>query len=201
MARFFAQSLNIAVDGSPFSETEAVLQFPKIGNYFMEESLEPPLRLPPDKPVGEVVWVAGGEVDECSVTLLFRGVELVPDDITKVLGINPTRSFQKNDVSRGRIYDKLQTHGLWVYRCQRIAGKELETEINELLDQLPADLELWQNLTNCYGAELFCGLWLKRYNRSLSFSPQTLQRISERGLVLDLDVYFDLDGAQQFARS
>jgi hypothetical protein len=37
----------------------------------MDESLEPPLRLPPEKPVGEITWIAGAEIDECSVVVIL----------------------------------------------------------------------------------------------------------------------------------
>ncbi|WP_279432969.1 hypothetical protein [Nostoc sp. 106C] len=39
----------------------------------MSESLKPPLRLLPAKPVEELAWIAGGEVDECSVSFSYLG--------------------------------------------------------------------------------------------------------------------------------
>ncbi|AFY42382.1 DUF4279 domain-containing protein [Nostoc sp. PCC 7107] len=153
----------------------------------MDESLEPSLRLPPEKPVGEIVWIAGGEVDECSVSLRFWSDDLVPDDVTDLLGINPTQSYKKGDIFRGKVYDRIRKVGFWVYRVKRCAGVSLEDQINTLFDQLPVDLGVWYKLTTKFDADLFCGLWLKRWNRGLDFSPQTLQRISERGLSLSLD--------------
>jgi Domain of unknown function (DUF4279) len=71
------------------------------------------LRLAPIAPVGELVWVAGGEVDECSVSLGFFGDDLDPDAITTILGICPTKSYRKGDIFRGKTFDRLQTSGNW----------------------------------------------------------------------------------------
>lgn len=159
----------------------------------MDESLEPLLRLPPEKPVGELIWVAGGEVDKCSVTLRFWGDDLVPDDITQLLGINPTKSYTKGDVSRGKVYDRIHKIGVWLYSLERCAGVSLEDRIDRLFNQLTANLSVWRELTTKFDADLFCGLWLKRWNRGLDLSQQMLQRISERGLSINLDIYVDYE--------
>ncbi|BDA66723.1 hypothetical protein CAL7716_008890 [Calothrix sp. PCC 7716] len=52
---------------------------------------------------------------------------------------------------------------------------------------------MWINLINQFYADLFCGVFLTRWNRGLSFSPQTLTRISKRGLLLNLDIYYEGD--------
>ncbi|OCQ91390.1 hypothetical protein BCD64_25420 [Nostoc sp. MBR 210] len=137
--------------------------------------------------------MAGGEVDECSVSLRFWSDDLVPDEVTDLLGINPTQSYKKGDIFRGKVYDQIRKVGFWLYRVSRCADVSLEDQINTLFDQLPVDIGVWHKLTTKFDADLFCGLWLKRWNRGLDFSPQTLQRISERGLSLSLDIYFNYD--------
>lgn len=154
-------------------------------------SIDKPLRLPPTKPVGELVWVAGGGVDECSVSLRFFGDDLNPDFITKNLDISPTISYRKGDIFRGKTYDRIQTTGSWHYRVSRCADLELEELIDRLFDLLTPDLEVWNELTTKFYADLFCGLWLKRSNGSIDFSPALMMRIAERGLRLDLDIYFE----------
>ena len=152
------------------------------------------LRLPPEEPVGEVVWVAaGGEVDECSVSLRFFGEDLDPNVITSILGIHPTKSCRKGDIFHGKVYDRIEKIGKWLYSIKPCAGVSLEDQINNLFDRLPADLEVWRELTTRFEADLFCGLWLKQWNRGLDFSPETLKRIAERGLSIGLDIYFDED--------
>jgi Domain of unknown function (DUF4279) len=152
------------------------------------------LRLPPSAPVGELVWVAGGEVDETSVSLSFFGDDLDPNVITKMLGICPTKSYRKGDIFRGKTFDRIQTIGSWRYHhTRRCANVNLEDQLNSLFDLLPADLEMWRELTTKFQSDLFCGLWLKRYNRELNLSPKILMRIAERGLRIGLDIYFEDD--------
>lgn len=92
----------------------------------MDESLESPLKLPPEKPIGELIWIAGGEVDECSVSLRFWSDDLIPDDVTQLLGVNPTQSSKKGDVFRGKVYDRIREVGAWLYSVERCAIVSLE---------------------------------------------------------------------------
>jgi hypothetical protein len=77
----------------------------------------------------------------------------------------------------------------------------IRKSLNKLFDQLPANLNVWCELTTKFQADLFCGLWLKRWNRGLDFSPETLRRIAERGLSISLDIYFETDEAQEQLRA
>jgi Domain of unknown function (DUF4279) len=163
----------------------------------MDDSLDSSLRLPPQSPVGSLTWIAGGSVDACSVRLRFFGKDLDPDEITQLLGVEPTVSYRKGDILRGKQYDIVQKIGSWRLAIEKSVDVELEDQINELLDRLPPDLNIWQDLTKRFEADLFCGLWMERWNRCLDFAPQTLLRIGERGLRLDLDIYAENINTQE----
>jgi hypothetical protein len=158
----------------------------------MTDSFDPLLRIPPEKPVGELVWVAGGTFDESSVSLRFFDDHLDPDELTQILGIEPSIAYQKGDIFRGKTYDKIYEIGSWRLRGKR-SQVELEEQINQLLDKLPSDLDVWRSMTSRFQADLFCGLWMKRLNRGLNLEVATLQKIAERGLSIGLDVYVDYD--------
>ena len=149
------------------------------------------LRLSPTEPVGELAWVAGGSIDECSVSLRFFGDDLDPDFITKNLGIYPTVSYRKGDIFRGKTYDRIQNTGSWRYGIRRRADIELEELINKLFARITPDLEIWHDLTTKFQSDLFCGLWLNRANGAIDFSPAVMMKIAERGLSVGLDIYFD----------
>jgi Domain of unknown function (DUF4279) len=146
----------------------------------------------PTKPVGEFTWIAGGEVDEYSVSLRFFGDDLDPDIMTAIMGVCPTISYRKGDIFRRKTHDKIQKTGSWRYRNQRSGDISLEEQINNLFNLLPADLEIWRDLKR-FDPNLFCGLWLKEWNRSFDLSSEVLMRIAERGLRIGLDIYFDGD--------
>jgi hypothetical protein len=158
----------------------------------MTDSFDPTPRLLPTKPEGELVWVAGGSIDECSVSLRFFGEDLDPDELTQILGVEPSSAYRKGDIFRGKQYDRIYEIGSWRLRGKR-SEIHLEEQINQLLDKLPSDLEVWHGLTSRFQADLFCGLWMKRWNRGLDFEAATLQRMTERGLSIGLDIYVDYD--------
>jgi Domain of unknown function (DUF4279) len=158
----------------------------------MNDSFDPPLRLPPTKPAGELTWVAGGAVDESSISLRFFGEDLDPDELTQLLGVQPSIAYRKGDIFRGKKYDKIYEIGSWRLHVKR-SDMNLDDRINRLFDNLPSDLEVWHHLTIRFKTDLFCGLWMKRWNRCLDFKAETLQRIGERGLAIGLDIYVDYD--------
>jgi Domain of unknown function (DUF4279) len=53
---------------------------------------------PPRETTGKTGYLAGGEVDKTSVSLLFSGDNLDPDEISKLLDCQPTKSYRKGDV-------------------------------------------------------------------------------------------------------
>jgi hypothetical protein len=173
----------------------------------MTDSFDPPLRLPPTKPERKLVWVAGGSMDKCSVSLRFFGEDLDPDELTQILGVEPSSAYRKGDIFRGKKHDKIYKTGSWRLRSQR-SDIDLEDQINGLLNKLPSDeviagsvvsrqsnddLGVWLDLTTRFQVDLFCGLWMKRWNRCVDFQAAILQRIAERGLSIGLDIYVDYD--------
>jgi hypothetical protein len=156
----------------------------------MSDAFDMPPRLPPTKPEGELVWVAGGAIDEASVSLRFFGDDLVPDELTQLLGVEPSIAYRKGDIFHGKRYDRVYDIGSWRLSVKR-SEMYLEEQINRLLDKLPPDLAIWNGLTSRFHADLFCGLWLKRWNRCLNFEAATLLRMGERGLSIGLDIYVD----------
>lgn len=138
----------------------------------------------------EVLLKAGGEMDSCSVCLRVFGDDLDPPTITAMLGVEPTSSCCKGDHFRGKRTERIEKTGKWLLEIDWSTEVLLEALINQLLDSLTNDLTVWQELVRQYEIDLFCGLSLKSWNRGLTLSPRTLVRIGERGLELNLDIYF-----------
>jgi Domain of unknown function (DUF4279) len=149
-----------------------------------------PLRLPPKMSAGQPLFTAGGDIDSCSACLRLFGDDLDPDAVTAFLSAKPTTSCKKGDVTRGKVYDRIEKQGKWLLTLNHQRGATLEDLINRLLDQPSGDLDVWRELSSRYRADLFCGLQLELFNRGLEMSPRTLQRIAERGLKFGLDIYY-----------
>jgi hypothetical protein len=67
--------------------------------------------LPPTKPSGDLAWVAGGVIDESSITLRFFGNDLIPDKLTQLLGVEPSIAYKKGDIFRGKESDRIYDIG------------------------------------------------------------------------------------------
>jgi hypothetical protein len=145
---------------------------------------------PPREPTGKTVYLAGGEVDKTSVSLLFSGDTLDPDEISKLLACQPTKSYRKGDALPDRRDRRVAQTGVWRLSGKKTGKVSLEKQIFELFSRLTDDLEIWRKLTSQYHSDLFCGLWMESWNRGIDFSPDLMTQISARGLTLSLDVYY-----------
>ena len=132
----------------------------------------------------------GGPIDSCSAGVRLFGDDLDPDTVTALLGATPTTSCRKGDVTRLKMTTRIERQGKWLLSIDHQASRSLESVINELLDRVTGDLRVWADLTRRFEVDLFCGLQIKQWNRGLSFSPEMLKRVAERGLELGLDIYY-----------
>jgi hypothetical protein len=149
-----------------------------------------PLRPPPTKSDCRNLMTVGGDVDRCSVGICLYGDDLDPDSVTALLGAKPTSACRKGDITRGKVYDRVEKQGKWLLMIEFQRGVALGNLINRLLDQVSDDLGVWRTLSSQHQADLSCGLQLECWNRGLGLSPRTLGRIAERGLKLEFDIYY-----------
>ena len=130
------------------------------------------------------------ELARISVGLRIFGDDLDPDEITRLLGIEPTGSARKGDTHRtasGR--NVVARSGSW--RLDAGVPGDLNTQIGALLAKLPTDPSVWRKLSRRYKCEVFCGLFLRDGNEGTGLQPQVLSLLGERCLRLGLDIYGD----------
>lgn len=119
----------------------------------------------------------------------FYGDDLDPSKITKGLG-EPTVGVQKGSnwlTQKGA--EKVARTGFWRLAAEYCEPADLDGQINTLLDQLSNDLPAWRAFAKQFRGRVFCGLFLDESNEGSTLQPETLARIGERGLLLDLDIY------------
>jgi|JI10StandDraft_1071094.scaffolds.fasta_scaffold18231_3 hypothetical protein len=136
------------------------------------------------------------ELHRSSVLVGFYGDTLDPEGITDLLGCKPTVGVRKGGTwhtSRG--YPKIASVGSWRLKAEECKPADLDGQINHLLDKLTDDLLVWRSLAEQYRAVIFCGLFLHEGNEGVELRPQTLARMGERGLIIDLDIYSNSDDA------
>lgn len=145
----------------------------------------------------KVLLTIGGEIDETSITLRFFGDELEPDEITEKLKCEPTDAHKKGDIVPNPFKPRVVKTGTWLLNREKGSEKNLEEQILELFEELPKDLEVWQDLAERFEADIYCGAWLKAWNRDVWFSPDLLKQISDRGLHIGIAIYCDCDEEEE----
>jgi hypothetical protein len=128
-----------------------------------------------------------GTVRETAVSVRFGGVDLDPDEITRLLGVEPDLALRTGDPTpNGR---GTRMTGIWSIRALRLSPGDLDGQIGTLLAKMSDDLPVWLELSRRYRADLFCGLFLEDGNEGITLSTETIRAIADRGLELGLDIY------------
>ncbi len=148
------------------------------------------VRQPPSSPA-DVVWIAGGEVDEYHISLGFFGDDLDPEEVTSILGGSPTSICRKGDAVASEVAARVERTGRWLVALPIRPGEALEPQLEQLFASLNQNVDVWQSLTKRFKARFSVGAWIRSWNRGLEISPTLLKSISERGLGLGIDIYSD----------
>jgi hypothetical protein len=129
-------------------------------------------------------------VGKSAATLRIIGDDLIPEEITQLLGCAPTRAEQKGQpihISSGG--ERTVRTGGWRLEAPDCEPENLDQQVAWLLDRLTNDLSVWRNLTRQYRVDLFCGLFMYTGDEGLTLSPATLAALGERGVELGLCLY------------
>lgn len=124
-------------------------------------------------------------------TLRISGETLVPEEISRALGCEPTRSEFKGQVIRGKKTgrERIARISSWRLEATDQEPENLNKQVAELLGKMTQDLNVWKTLSGQFEIDLFCGLFMKVSNEGFSISPGTLEALGNRGIELSLDIY------------
>ena len=142
-----------------------------------------PKLVPPRGAPKGTIWV-GGVVDTTAVCLGVYGDDLNPDQVTVMLGCEPTSSHRRGDRAKRGI---VRPRGVWLLSSEGNADPEDLT--CKLLDRLPKDARTWARLAKKYDVQLRFGLFMQRWNRGLDFTPQLVVRMAKLHARIIFDIY------------
>ncbi len=131
------------------------------------------------------------QLQHSAVRLRITVVDLVPAEVTALLGASPTSATMKGDkiVGKKTQQARIAKTGMWQLRAGDCKPEDLDGQIREILSQVTGDLSLWQSITKKYHADLFCGLFMRGGNEGLTISAKSLASLGARGIEMDLDIY------------
>jgi hypothetical protein len=159
-----------------------------------------PLPLLPFDAPKDTEWV-GGPIPWFSISLSISAEDLDPDEITRLLGIQPTKAWRKGVPQPGRAgrQGRVPTFGAWSTSLSRDQTTEWDVEaaISMVLDRILVSEEVWKQVVTNAKARIFVGLTLDTYNRGFGFAPSMLKRMAELGIQLDFDIYAEVSVSNQ----
>jgi len=127
------------------------------------------------------------DIDGTSVTLRFFGDDLDPDELSRLLGSEPTLARRKGDpLADGSTAET----GSWLLSSQQMSRNAIEAQLHSLFDRLTPELHVWSKLADRYHGDVFCGLWAAGAHRGTRLSVAAIGRFAERKLAIAFDVNF-----------
>ncbi|PCI70423.1 MAG: hypothetical protein COB38_07260 [Gammaproteobacteria bacterium] len=128
------------------------------------------------------------QISRSVVGLRIAGEDLIPAEVTSMLGCESTSEQTKGDLVVKR-KKRTAEIGMWRMKATDFEPENLDAQILEILEKLSSNLEVWEVLTKKFKIDLFCGLFMKKSNEGITISPLSLMMLGERGILLGLDIY------------
>lgn len=133
-------------------------------------------------------------LQRASVTLLVNGDDLIPEELSAVLGVQPELGVCKGETfeSRGRPGTSVTARtGMWHFGTGYREPPNIDEQITELLGSLPDGADFWIELTNRFSCCVTVGAWFTddSWTGGLVLEPKALGMLAERRLAIDFDMY------------
>lgn len=133
-------------------------------------------------------------------TLRIMGDELVPEEISRLLGAEPTSGHEKGHQAPSGPSGRTVTRrsGLWSLSAEETKPENLDCQVSELLGLVTSDLSVWSSIAARFRVDLFCGWFMGSENEGVEISPETMIALGQRGIQLSIDIYGpeELDGSR-----
>lgn len=133
-------------------------------------------------------------LDRAVLSLRVAGDDLRPEDITALLGIEPSVAYAKGEELRSEHGpSRLAQLGHWSVEAPTTSPADLDAQIMNLLSRLSDDLAAWRSLQERFRVDLFFGWFMEVSNEGTSINSVTLKTLAERGIDISFDIYGPAD--------
>jgi hypothetical protein len=136
-----------------------------------------------------VIIEVGGPVDEARLTLGIHGADLQPEEISALLRCGPTSSHRRGESRRpGGVAFR---EGAWLLTVEGSAPAEPDDLVRQLLDRLPTDPAVWEQLVAKYTVRVGFGIFIGAWNRGFELSTTSMRQLAVLGVPVGFDIYAD----------
>ncbi|MDA0865761.1 MAG: DUF4279 domain-containing protein [Cyanobacteria bacterium] len=136
------------------------------------------------------VLIVGGAVAKTSITLAIYGDDLIPEEISQLLGYEAKyirRGERRNP--RASPYKK----SAWLFNQKGEAPITAEEIIREILSKILTDSGIWKELASRYDVQVRIAIHMKNWNQGFDLSAETIQQIAGLGAKMVFDIYAYVD--------
>ena len=140
---------------------------------------------PPD-----TVWFRG-PISWFSISLIVRADDLVPEDITRLFLVEPTRLQVKGLPVSERAGAPIARFGFWTVSLtsQETDEWDVSEAIRLLISRFPKESGVWKLLPAGAEVRLSIGLHLETTNQGFSLPSDVLQFAADRNINIDFNIY------------
>lgn len=135
----------------------------------------------------QVLAEVGGPIDEVNVTLALYSEKLEPQEISRALGVEPTRAHRRGEHPRPN--SPPAPSGAWLLTARGRDAEPAQAVIDRLLKQLPEDPAVWRDLRMRHDIQVRFGLHMTGWNKGFSISLKQVAHIAELGASMEFDIY------------
>ena len=129
-------------------------------------------------------------LQRATVSVLINGDDLVPSEITTILGGRPELGVAKGDVFLATHGKEIEAKtGKWQFGGGWESPPHLDRQIGDVLSGLTDDMAAWRDVTNRYHCYLSVGGYFHDWTGGMTLEPNTLKLLAERNLAIDFDLY------------
>lgn len=129
-------------------------------------------------------------VGETRLTLRIVGNDLIPGEITKLLGGSPGFAHRRGEKISGKQGQSRTTKfGAWMRTARVNRSGDLDQQVHEVFSGLTKDADIWRDLAKTYEVIVYCSLFLDETNEGTELSPETMLMLGSRGIRIGLDIY------------
>lgn len=129
-------------------------------------------------------------ITHSTVSIRFHGKALDPEMLTTTLDCYPTEAGKTGEVlTKKSGTTRKVREGFWRLEYGESDAVDLEEKVNLLLGKLTDDLSVWQEITQKYKADVFCGLFMDKINEGFTFSPDLMKELADRNIKIGIDIY------------
>jgi Domain of unknown function (DUF4279) len=145
---------------------------------------------PPGGAPQGTVWF-GGPISWFSISLIIRADELVPENVTRLLLVEPTRSHVKGQPRSERAGAPVAGFGSWTVSLppQETDEWDVSEAVRRLISRFRQNSGVWKMLPAGAEVRLSMGPHLEATNQDFSLPSDILQFCADRNIDIDFDVY------------